>query len=52
MWLIIFYKQILDIEDLDDIIEEIVKDEDFVSSEIECEAYDNIDEMKNATRIW
>ena len=37
----------IDIEDLDDIIEEIVKDEDFVSSEIEYEAYDNIDEMKD-----
>ena len=38
----------IDIEDLDDIIEEIVQDEDFVSSEIEFEFYDNLEEMKNA----
>ena len=36
------------LEDLDDVIEEIVNDEDFVSSEIEIEFYDNIDEIKNA----
>ena len=46
--MIIFYKQDIDLEDLDDIIEEIVQDEDFVSSEIEFEFYDNIDEMKDA----
>ena len=38
----------IDLEDLDDIIEEIVQDEDFVSSEIEFEFYDNLEEMKNA----
>ena len=38
----------IDIEDINDIIEEIVKDEDFVTSEMECEAYDNIDEMRDA----
>ena len=36
---------------LDDVIEVIVNDEDFVSSEIEFDFYDNIDELKNATRI-
>ena len=41
-------KEDIDLEDLDDIIEEIVQDEDFISSEIEIEFYDNIDEMKDA----
>ena len=30
------------------IIEEIVNDEDFISSEIECESYENIEELKDA----
>ena len=38
----------IDLEDLDDIIEELVNDEDFITSEIEIEFYDNIDEMKDA----
>ena len=36
------------LEELDDVIEVIVNDEDFISSETECEVYDNIDELKNA----
>ena len=38
----------IDLEELDDVIEEIKQDEDFVSSEIEIEFYDNINEMRDA----
>ena len=41
-------KEDISLEELDDVIEVIVNDEDFVSSEIEIEFYDNIDEMKDA----
>ena len=36
------------LEELQPLIEEIINDEDFESSQIECESYDNIDELKNA----
>ena len=40
-------KQDIPLEELDDVIEEIIKDEDFETSNIECESYENIDELKN-----
>ena len=40
-------KEHIPLDDLDDVIEEIVNDEDFESSEIECESYDNIDDLKD-----
>ena len=46
--MIIFYQENISLEELDDVIEVIVNDEDFISSEIEFEFYDNIDEMKDA----
>ena len=44
-------KEDISLEELDDVIEVIVNDEDFVSSEIEIEFYDNIDELKRCYRI-
>ena len=41
----------ISLEELDDVIEVIVNDEDFVSSEIEIEFYDNINEMKDAKNM-
>ena len=38
----------ISLEELQPLIEEIINDEDFESSQIECESYDNIDELKNA----
>ena len=35
------------LDELDTTIEEIINDEDFESSHIECESYDNIDELKD-----
>ena len=35
------------LDELDKTIEEIIDDEDFESSHIECESYENIDELKN-----
>ena len=35
------------LDELDITIEEIINDEDFESSHIECESYDNIDELKD-----
>ena len=42
-------KQNISLDDLDDTIEVIINDEDFESSEIEIEVYDNINELKDAT---
>ena len=39
----------ISLEELDGVIEVIITDEDFVSSEVEIEAYDNLNELKNAT---
>ena len=38
----------ISLEELQPLIEEIINEEDFESSQIECESYDNIDELKNA----
>ena len=41
-------KEDISLEELDDVIEVIVSDEEFVSCEIEIEAYDTIEELKDA----
>ncbi len=40
-------KEKIPLDELDTIIEEIMNEEDFESSNIECESYDNIDELKD-----
>ena len=40
-------KEQFPLDELDTTIEEIINDEDFESSHIECESYDNIDELKD-----
>ena len=40
-------KEQIPLDELETTIEEIINDEDFESSHIECESYDNIDELKN-----
>ena len=40
-------KEQFPIDELDTTKEEIINDDDFESSHIECESYDNIDEMKD-----
>ena len=42
-------KEDISLEDLGNVIDAIVNDKDFVSSEIEIEFYDNIDELKDTT---
>ena len=44
-------KQDISIEDLDGVIEVIVNDPDFESSEKGLETYDSIEELKYPTRI-
>ena len=41
-------KEKIPLDDLDNTIEEIINHEDFEQSHIECESYENIDELKNA----
>ena len=40
-------KEQIPLDELDTTIEEIINNEDFESSHIECESYDNIDELKD-----
>ena len=41
------FREGIPLDELDKTIEEIINDEDFESSHIECESHENIDELKN-----